>query len=193
MGRINKSDQNFTKNASGNMVIGISQVVLGVLVILFAAFTTWLTIWALGLCLIVWGAIDLAQFFPLKKTDSSWWRFSLGVLASGCGALLLFYPGIGVAAISLVLAILFIMGGLYKIFGALTDRPVNWGWVVLGGGLSIILGFFIFSQWPVDNFLLLGVLVGIEILLNGWTLMAINFASQRVFHHRGGTPSVVQR
>ena len=188
MGKINQAEQAFSFIPFINTIAGTGQIALGILIIIIAAFTTWLTVWVMGWCLIVWGVIDLAQFFH-KKVDLSWWRFSSGVLAIGCGVLLFFFPGMGSAAISLVFVILFIMGGLNKIFGALTDRPANWGWVVFGGGLSIILGFFILSQWPVKSFVFLGVLVGIEILLNGWTLLAVGYVSRRLMHYSRGTPS----
>lgn len=188
MEKINSPEPAFSSVPTINSATGIGQIALGILVVIIAAFTTWLTVWVLGGFLIVWGIIDLAQFFH-KNLDLTWWRFSSGVLAVGCGVLLFFCPGMGVAAISLVLVILFILGGLNKIFGALTDRPTNWGWVVFGGGLSIILGFFILSQWPVKSFVFLGVLVGIEILLNGWTLLVVGYISRRLTHYRHGTTS----
>jgi len=188
MEKINQAEPAFSSTPTINSITATGQIALGILVIIIATITTWLTVWVLGWCLIVWGIIDLAQFFH-KNADLSWWRFSSGVLANGCGVLMFFFPGMGAAAISLVLVILFVMGGLNKIFGALTDRPANWGWVVFGGGLSIILGFFILSQWPVKSFVFLGVLVGIEILLNGWTLLAVSYVSRRLTHYHRGTPS----
>ncbi len=184
----NKAKPAFSSVSTMNSVTATGQIALGILVIIISTITTWLTIWVLGWCLIVWGVIDLAQFFH-KNVDFSWWRFSSGLLAIGCGMLMFFFPGMGVAAISLVLAILFILGGFNKIFVAFTDRPVNWGWVVFGGGLSIILGFFILSQWPVKSFVFLGVLLGVEILLNGWTLLSVGYISRRLTHLRRETPS----
>jgi uncharacterized membrane protein HdeD (DUF308 family) len=184
MEKIKQPEPAFSSVPNKNSIIGIGQISLGTLVIIIAAFTTWLTVWVLGGSLIVWGGIDLAQFFHKKNQDLSWWRLASGVLAIGGGALLLLFPGMGVAAIALVLVILFIMGGINKIFGALTDRPANWGWVVFGGGLSIILGFFILSQWPIKSFVFLGVLVGLEILMNGWTLLVVEYVSRRLIHYR---------
>lgn len=184
MEKINQQEPAFSSIPNINSIIGIGQIIIGILVIVISAFTAWLTVWVLGGCLIIWGIIDLAQFFHKKNPDLSWWRLATGVLAIGCGALLLLFPGMGAAAIALILVILFIMGGINKIFGALTDRPVNWGWVVFGGGLSIILGFFILSQWPIKSFVFLGVLVGIEILMNGWTLLVVEYVSRRLIHHR---------
>ncbi len=175
MEKSNHTEPPFSFIPAINSVIGNIQIALGILVIVVAAFTTWLTLWGLGGSLVVWGVIDLAQFFLKKNFDLFWWRFSSGVLAIGGGVLFFILPGMAVDAISLVLVILFIMGGINKIFGAITDRPLNWGWVVFGGGLSIILGYFILSQWPVQSFDFLGVMLGIEILLNGWTLLVVGY------------------
>jgi uncharacterized membrane protein HdeD (DUF308 family) len=178
----------FSSISNLNSVLGIGQIALGILVIIIATFTVWLTVWVLGGSLILWGIIDLTQFFH-KNVNLSWWHLFSGILAIGSGVLLLFIPDMGVAAISLILAILFLMGGLNKILGALTDRPANWGYVVFGGGLSIILGLFILSQWPINSFVFLGILVGIEILLNGWTLLVVGYVSRRLINYRRGTPS----
>lgn len=189
MGKNKQSEQSFSSVNTDTTAIGIGQIALGTLVIIMAAFTTWITVWFIGLCLVAWGIIDLIQFFQKRSISLSRWRFSVGMLAVSCGVLLIFFPAMGAAALSIILAILFIMSGLYKVFGALSERPVNWGWVVLGGGLSIILGFFIFSIWPVTSFIILGVLVGIDIMLNGWSLLAAGYASRKFFYHHRGTPS----
>ena len=114
MGKINQAEQAFSFIPFINTIAGTGQIALGILIIIIAAFTTWLTVWVMGWCLIVWGVIDLAQFFH-KKVDLSWWRFSSGVLA--IDVVCCFFSGYGAAAISLVFVILFIMGGLNKIFG----------------------------------------------------------------------------
>lgn len=181
--------QDSQKVGVGNTAFGIGQIALGILVIILAALTAWLTVWALGLFLVIWGGLVLLQSVSQRKRRFFWWYLSTSLLALATGFLLLFFPGMGAAALSLILAILFIMGGLYKILAAIGEKAQNWGWIVFGGGISIILGFFILSQWPINNFLILGVLVGIEIILNGWSLMVVGYASQRIIAHNRQTPS----
>jgi len=53
-------------------------------------------------------------------------------------------------------------------------RPVNsWSWVVASGLLSIIFGFFILSQGDAITFNLIGVLVGISLIVDGWSRMIV--------------------
>ena len=44
----------------------------------------------------------------------------------------------------------------------------RWGWVLINGILAIVLGILIWSQWPFNASWLLGLLVGIGLLMNGF-------------------------
>jgi uncharacterized membrane protein HdeD (DUF308 family) len=171
-----------TYSQAGTITIGIGQILLGVLIIFIAMLTTWLSVRVLGLILLIWGVIDFFQGLNNNKNRFIWWRRSSGILFFGAGLLLLLFPGMGSAALSLILAVLFVLGGLYKIAAVAGKREPGWGGVMVGGGLSIILGLFIISRWPIKSFLLIGILVGIEIILNGWTLMAAGYVTNRVKH-----------
>ena len=65
MGKINQAEQAFSFIPFINTIAGTGQIALGILIMIIAAFTTWLTVWVMGWCLIVWGN-DLAQFSTRK-------------------------------------------------------------------------------------------------------------------------------
>ena len=172
-----------TKSSGKNVTsfnIGIGQITLGIFVILLASVTTWLTVWALGLALLIWGILDLYQGINNRQQGIPWLRLSMGILAFGTGALLVFVPGIGAAALSLVLAVLFIVGGLYNLVAGLSAETSNKGWVVFSGLISIAFGIYILYSWPVERYFTLGILVGVEIILNGWSLAALRLAGKKM-------------
>jgi uncharacterized membrane protein HdeD (DUF308 family) len=167
-------------------VFGAVQVVLGVAVIIVAAFATWLSVWLIAVSLAVWGVLELSY---VLKQKTIWWRLPLGILALAGGILLMIKPGIGSAAISLLLSVLFIVGGINAVLTSV-KHPESRGWIAAGGLLSLLLGILILSNWPVTNFFILGVLTGIEILLNGWTLTIGGMAGKRAksaFFQKGRT------
>lgn len=172
----NKQNFQVTKDTQkSSEVFGAVQVVLGIAVIIIAAFATWLSVWLIAVSLAIWGILDLSY---VLKQKTIWWRLPLGILALGGGILLMIKPGIGSAAISLLLSVLFIVGGINAVLISV-KHPERRGWIAAGGLLSLLLGIFILSNWPITNFFVLGVLTGIEILLNGWILTFAGMAGKK--------------
>jgi uncharacterized membrane protein HdeD (DUF308 family) len=168
----------------GTGVIGTTQIILGVGVALIAAFSTWLSVWIIGIALTLWGIMDIRMHF---KNKTPWWSLVLGVIAFCAGLQLLLYPGIGAAAFSLVLAILFILGGIDKVLNVFRTRQVDWKLTLFSGLISVLLGVLIFSLWPIKSFMFLGILTGIEIILNGLIITVVGATTKRIkadYFHR---------
>jgi uncharacterized membrane protein HdeD (DUF308 family) len=84
------------------------------------------------------------------------------------GLLFLAYPASGILALDLLLGCFFVFDGIAKIYGGLQLRPVPaWGWVVFSGILSLCIATLILANWPEKAALMLGVLVGINLLCSG--------------------------
>lgn len=157
---------------------GFGQIALGIGVILIAIITSWVSVKTLGMILIIWAALEI---IPVLRSHGNIIISQIvwGCIVAAIGILLLVSPGIGAAVISLVLAALFIFGGAYKMIAVFRDRP-NRAWSSAGSVASILLGLFILIRWPLTNFVLLGILIGIEILLNGWSIAVIGYSEKRV-------------
>ncbi len=169
--------------------VGVSQVVIGIAIVVLTSLTAWLTVWVIGLALVVWGTLDLYHGRRSEPRHGAWWRRAPGVLAIAGGIAILVWPGVGSATLSLILAALFIVGGLIKLSTTVRERPPNWGWEVLSALVSFGLAAFILTIWPVENFLVLGILLGIEIIMNGISLTAAGIAAEGVtskFGHPAG-------
>lgn len=170
-------------NAKKNL--GTGQILFGIAIILISILTGWLSVLLIGLVLIGWGITELSKFIIYKNVILSRWRFSVGALIFGTGLLLILFPGISAAALSLFLALLFVLSGFYKILAALNERSTNWGWEIFAAGLSIIIGLFVFSQWPLESYIILGILLGVDIIINGWSMLAISrITSKLIYNHR---------
>jgi uncharacterized membrane protein HdeD (DUF308 family) len=60
------------------------------------------------------------------------------------------------------------VGGVFRIVGSLMYRFPQWGWVLFGGVLNLLLGILIWQQWPFSGFWVIGLFVGIDMIFNGW-------------------------
>lgn len=157
-------------------IIGISQILIGVGIILVATIAVQFFILVLAIALLVRGALDVTDSRQ-KLEQKSFGEKIIGMLNILAGLVLLFLPRIGVSLLSLLLAVLFILGGGQKLFDSLTRKNGNQKLVIFTGLISVTLGVMIIIFWPVKSITILGILVGIEILLNG---MSIAVASRTV-------------
>lgn len=77
------------------------------------------------------------------------------------------------SGIGIVVGVLLVILGLVAI-----ARPVYatiaWGWVLCSGILEIILGIFIWSEWPFNAAWIIGLWVGISVLFNGIWIITLS-------------------
>jgi uncharacterized membrane protein HdeD (DUF308 family) len=100
-----------------------------------------------------------------------------GVLYGLVGLILLAFPLRGVLTLTLLLAILFMVAGSFKIALALYINPLpSWGWLLFSGVISAFLGILIWTGLPGTAKWAIGLLVGIELLFNGWSMTMFAFS-----------------
>src|SRR5690606_33076503 len=73
--------------------------------------------------------------------------------------------------------------GAFAIVSALIERYLHWGLTLGYGVVSILLGFAILVQWPQISMFFVGLVVGIELLVDGIVLAAIGIAARKA-HRR---------
>jgi uncharacterized membrane protein HdeD (DUF308 family) len=94
-----------------------------------------------------------------------------GILYLVLGFLMVQRPLAAAAIFTLMLAAAFFVGGLFRIIVALSERFYGWGWVLLNGLITLVLGILIWRQWPEAKFWVIGLFVGIDMLFDGWSLV----------------------
>ena len=95
-------------------------------------------------------------------------------LAILCGVVMLARPMLGLASLTMVLAIYFLVDGVFEIIAAFKIRGERgWFWLILGGIVSLVLAYFIWREWPVSGTWAVGILVGIRLIFAGWSMIAL--------------------
>jgi uncharacterized membrane protein HdeD (DUF308 family) len=81
---------------------------------------------------------------------------------------------------TLFIAALFIVVGAFRILAAMMVRFPQWGWALLNGIVTLILGVIIYKHFPYSAIWVLGILVGIEMLFNGWNWIVLSLAIRNI-------------
>jgi uncharacterized membrane protein HdeD (DUF308 family) len=103
----------------------------------------------------------------------NWKAFGLHLLSAALylvvGLFMLEDPVRAAAVLTLLLTASFFVGGLFRIIFSLALRFPTWPWVLFNGVVDLILSAVILSGWPGSSLWVIGVFVGIDLLLHGWS------------------------
>jgi uncharacterized membrane protein HdeD (DUF308 family) len=180
-GQIN--NQELQKMHSMFLVFGILLIVLGALLIVFPAVGTFTVEILLGFVLLIIGIVDVILAALTKG-----WKGFVFVLLSGLlclivAAMLLVNPLAGVVALTLLLGVFMVVGGIFEIaksFSFKTIWPKFWQLVLVDGVFSLLIGILIVIGWPNDSPWVIGLLIGVSLLFAGFTSVAIGSALNKL-------------
>lgn len=178
---ITKEDLDVLRRGWGwYLALGIVLAVLGVLALGSTLATTMISIMALGWALVIGGVLQLGHAFWRRKWSGFFLDLAAGALYAVVGVMTVAHPAGSAIALTLLIAALLFVSGVFRIATALSTRYPNRGWLVVHGILSIVLGAIIWAQWPVSGLWVLGLFVGIELVLSGATLVALALLGRRL-------------
>lgn len=162
------------------MATAVALIVLGMLCVAMPLAASVAIDLLLGWLLVLGGAVKLAHAFAVR----SWKGFALQLLSALLflivGFLLVTQPLQGVLTLTLLLAALLIIEGVFKIVTAIGLRPAPvWSWVLFSGVVTLVLGGLIGAQWPSSAEWVIGLLVGIDLLFSGWSMLFLGLSIRR--------------
>ena len=163
------------------MIEGILLVILGVLAIALPLLASIAVTLFLGWMFLISGVAGLVLTFWARQMPGFWWSILSALFSIAAGVLLVGWPGQGVVSLTLVLGVFFVMEGVASIMYALEHRRElsgRWGWMVAAGILDIVISGMIITGLPGTATWAIGLLVGINLVFGGSTLMGMAAAAR---------------
>lgn len=164
------------------VVEGIVLLILGALAIVVPPLATLGVTIFLGWLLLISGAVGLAMTFMARGAPGFWWSLVSGILGVVAGLVLLLFPVSGAVSLTLVLIAFFIVEGVASIMYAIEHKRQlsgRWGWMLASGVVDLILAAIILAGLPGTALWALGVLVGINMVFGGTSLIGLGLAARR--------------
>jgi uncharacterized membrane protein HdeD (DUF308 family) len=158
------------------LVLGIALIILGVCAIGSAFSATLATVMTFGILVLVGGCVEIVSSFWARHWGGLFLHVLAGILYAVIGFLMVTRPLAAAAGLTLMLAALFFVGGMFRIIAALSHRFPGWGWVLLNGVVTLILGVMIWREWPEATFWVIGMFLGIDLVFAGvsWVMLGLS-------------------
>jgi len=83
-------------------------------------------------------------------------------------------------SLTLVVAAMLIVVGVMRSIAALVIRFPQWGWSLLSGAITTLLGLMIYKNMPEDALWVIGMLIGIQLIFDGWFWIMLAAAIRRL-------------
>ena len=161
------------------LILGIVLIIVGAFAIAAPLASSIAVTLVLAIALIVGGAAQAIQAFRVQSSGAFIWHLLVAIAAILGGIAIYIHPLIGTLALTLVIATVFLMQGIFQLLLALNlRRHKGWLWLLASGGVSILVAVMIFNGFPGSAAFVLGILAGISIAFNGWSYIAIALAAK---------------
>ena len=161
------------------IALGILFIALGMIGVAGQVMFSFVTINILGAFLIIGGVLQGIHAFQSSGWKSVGIQIVFAILYIVAGLYTWLFPIPALEVITLWLAAIFFITGFLRLIAAFHHRPFGqWFWLVLSAIISILMGLLIMNSYPASSFWLPGLLIAIELLLQGWTLLFIGIAAK---------------
>ena len=160
---------------------GILLVVLGLAAMVVPPLASIAVTIFLGWMFLVTGVAGLALTIWARQMPGFWWSLISAVLAIGAGLVLLVKPVEGTLTLTLVVGAYFLAEGVASIMYGLQHRKelsARWSWMLFSGVMDILIAFMIISGLPGSAEWALGLLVGINLIIGGSSLIGMALAAR---------------
>jgi uncharacterized membrane protein HdeD (DUF308 family) len=160
--------------------LGILLIVLGTIALGSSAVMTLATMVFVGWLMIGGGVLQAVHAFACKGWSGFFIDLLTGILYTVVGFMIVANPGATAIALTLLISMFLIFGGLFRIVVALAVRFQNWIWLLLHGVVNLLLGIAVWRQWPLSGLWVIGLFVGIDMVFNGWSLVMLGLAAKNL-------------
>ena len=163
------------------LIEGIVLAILGLAAIIVPQLASLAVTIYLGWMFLVMGILGLVMTFWARGMPGFWWSLISAILAIAAGVILLARPIQGVLTLTIVLGVFFLAEGVATIMYALEHRRElsgRWSWLVVSGAVDIIISGLIITGLPSSAEWAIGLLVGINLLFGGASLIGMALAAR---------------
>jgi uncharacterized membrane protein HdeD (DUF308 family) len=164
------------------LIEGILLAILGLAAMIVPPLASLAVTIFLGWMFLISGIAGLVLTFWARKMPGFWWSLISAALAVVAGIILLAQPVQGTLTLTVVVGAYFLAEGVATIMYALEHRrelSERWAWLLVAGVMDLLIAAVIIAGLPGSALWAVGLLVGINLLFGGATLIGMALAARK--------------
>ncbi|HET8724426.1 MAG TPA: HdeD family acid-resistance protein [Anaeromyxobacteraceae bacterium] len=152
---------------------GILLIAAGVIGLGYEFAVSVVTAYFVGGLMVAYGVMEIVHAFRIRRWGGSLLFILGGALSVVAGVLIWTRPLAGLAVLTLMAAAWFLVLGAFRVVGAVSSRHPGWGWGLVNGAVSMLLGILVWRGWPASSLWVIGLFVCIDMIFQGWNYVML--------------------
>jgi uncharacterized membrane protein HdeD (DUF308 family) len=156
-------------------------IVLGMLAIIEPGVAGLAVTILVGWLLIFGGVAHLVAAFSGGGAGRVLWQILIGVVYIVGGGYFLMHPLLGLGTLTLFLALIILTEAVFEIIAYFRMRGASGsGWLLVNALITLLLGGLIWFHWPSSSVWAIGILVGVNLLMTGFSRLMFGLAARNL-------------
>lgn len=160
---------------------GVVLAVLGIIALILPPLASIAVAILFGWVLFLGGVFGLITTVIGRHAPGFWWAILSSLVAIVAGILLFGWPAGGALSLTVVLTGFLFADGVLTIMLSLEYRRAlhgRWMWLMVNGVIDLLLAAIIFIGFPASAAWAIGIIVGVDMLFGGSSLIAMALAAR---------------
>lgn len=176
-----QNSSNLVRRASTWSILwGVSLICLGMLSLAMPLVAAVAINVLIGWLIVLAGIVHLVVAFHTHEAGSVIWRLLVGLAYICFGGYVIARPALGVVTLTLLLASLFLVEGIFNIVLYFrSPSSLRSSWFLFDGVVTLLLGAMIYMQWPSSSAWAIGTLVGVSLIFSGITRVMVSLTVRK--------------
>ena len=164
------------------LTAGIISAILGAIAIIIPPLASVTITLLVGILLLIGAVAYVAEAISRGTTGHRIWSFIVAIIYVIAGVWLIVNPAEGTITLTWVLAIFFLVIGIFRILAGIQARGKvpNAGWTIVNGILAVVIAALVIANLPSSAAWAIGLLVGIQLLFDGIMMIAAGMAAKKL-------------
>ena len=174
------------------VALGIGELILGGVASVNLMAASLASVLVIGATMAVAGIFQIVHAFSMHGLRGFLFWLLAGIVYAAAGAIILYDPVLASFTLSLVVCVFLVAAGAMRIWAGFHMRPAaGWRWIVAAGVLTFCVGIILTAAWPGIGLWLLGAMLVVDLVFQGWGLIAFGLALKARASRHSSQPAVV--
>jgi len=169
------------KSITWSITLSVLMIVAGFLAIVIPPVAGLAVTIFVGWLLVFSGVMHFVYAWQTRSAGTIIWEILVGIAYVVVGGYVLFHPLLGMAGLTLALAIYLFAEAVLEFILGFQLRPRHGsGWLFVDGVITLILAAMIWRAWPSSTEWALGILIGVSMLFSGISRLMFSMAARNL-------------